>query len=540
MKPYVKAIAWRYYYPYRVRILLAILYIILAYMVGKTYVYEGMDFTIRAFYLLLLMPLMAMIVFPLTLFTDMYGHDLLKEESSVSKRLLTSPLSTREIVFWPMLMGCVSMMVYWFVAAECFKVLWLQSVDIPIYWPMFFVASVMAWMQVLAWRPFGSLIARLLFAGVVLSILFAIPQIGVNLEFSESQMILISGALIGIAYLTAIDSVNRARTGEIPQWNLIRSLREVFEQEYQSRHPEFRTTRKAMGWYEWRVNGLNLPIAIGILFPPLLLIALLNYSFHGSWEPEVFLILLWLPILFSAVMGIPSAGFGFSRGSKRVQSFTLIKPVSSWEIVKTKYRITLKGILYCYGFVYLTLLLTIKSPVWTEISNKILAHYSGVEIPVLILLVMLAPMAICWTLTAIGLAVGLTGRSRLITAVVCTFFVFMLLFLTMDAWIQYFPLLRKIIRDFGTVILVLIVSMKILITGRVLWINDRKNLMNRNEIRNLVLIFSSVFAVLWGLSHWLIKVKDWQTIYSALLIVLLLPMISVAVAPLSLYWNRHR
>ena len=102
--------------------------------------------------------------------------------------------------------------------------------------------------------------------------------------------------------------------------------------------------------------------------------------------------------------------------------------------------------------------------------------------------------------------------------------------------IEYF------LNKFFDVIPFLIVFTGLVALGWFLRINFKKKLLQGTEIKKLLGIWASTFLVILGLGYWLKPnlVLKWYYYPIVILIPLLIPTLAIAIAPLSLHWNRHR
>jgi hypothetical protein len=547
MKPYIKAIAWRYFYPYRWRILAGLLYMLFIYILGATYVSTepaptGEELVGRILYFLFLSPSLVLVVLLISVFSDLYGMDIFLQETSLKKWVLTDPVKTKEIVFWPMLFGMVTVLIYWILLAECIEVLWFEPVNLPKFWPPVFAACILAWSQVFAWRPFGSAIARVIFAAIGYMILFSVPLVCTQYSVPESTIVLILCVLIIVAYITALDSVARARRGDVPDWRWLKAGFEKIENRILRKAPVFQSAEQAMNWYEWRTSGKNLPISSGFIIPIVLMILFLGYLANGFWSPGNLIILIYFPLILSLVLGIASAGFGNSRGDKKVQSFVLAKPITCRQIIKAKYYSFFKSVCLTYFISYIVILIGALFLDRVPFIESLKEHYSYLEIAVIFLLALITPIILAWLLVTFGLAIGLTGRSWVTVAFVAMMFGSLFLLVTSDYWAYQYPIFADLRNKLSIAIPVTILITGPIALGWFLRINFKKKLMQGEEIKKLLGVWAGAFLAIWGLGCWLKPGigNVWYAFPIVTLILLLIPMLAIAIAPLSLHWNRHR
>lgn len=546
--------AWRFYHPYRWRILVAILYMVVLYFLGVQYIQEDTDFVTKILaFTFFLTPVSVILVFPFALFSDAYGTDILVEETTLKKCILNLPVSTKEIVFWHMLLGIAGVEFCWLIASQCIELLWFSKIELSYVWPYAFVAALMAWTQVFAWRPFGSAIARTVFAAVILFMLFvSIPILTsreimrvVGLEpFSEVYLFCFYAGLVGVAYFVAIDSVNKARCGDVPEWNGIKSFFRKMEFLIKTASPEkFQSSKQAFNWYEWHSSGNKLPVCMYVITPVILTFILINYALRGFMDIGWLIALLEIPVILCCALGFDMGGFGNSRGEKKVRSFILAKPVACREIIRTKFWNSLKSIIKSFQFVYFIVLIGLifsDKAILKEFADRINEIYSPLEIIVLFLIALSAPILLSWMVVTCCTPIGMTGRPWVIVTFVFLVISFLIGMSSLEYWASRSPMLEEILQNSEYLVGSFIIFELILFSWLVFLVR-KEELYLRSDVLKIILAGTVSFCVIWGLSYWLIEVK--RSIYvdpAIILMLLLIPMISIMAAPLALNWNRHR
>src|SRR5687767_8609331 len=98
-------------------------------------------------------PLCTAFMYFLAVFSYGLSGDLAARHSMYPARMFTLPISTEALAGWPMLYGTIAMAVLW--SATAVIGLWPVKAPVPLVWPGFFAAPLVAWLQVLTWMPYG-------------------------------------------------------------------------------------------------------------------------------------------------------------------------------------------------------------------------------------------------------------------------------------------------------------------------------------------------------------------------------------------------
>src|SRR5213075_637654 len=114
-------------------------------------------------------PLVATFTYSLAVFTFGLDGDLAARQSMYPSRLFTLLVTTATLSGFPMLYGTASVMILW-LAARSFA-LWPSGIVVPLIWPAFLAAALLAWTQALTWMPYGLPGIRLIVAVLCLAAL---------------------------------------------------------------------------------------------------------------------------------------------------------------------------------------------------------------------------------------------------------------------------------------------------------------------------------------------------------------------------------
>src|SRR5687767_4835395 len=116
-----------------------------------------------------LIPLSFAFMYFLAVFSYGLAGDLTARHSLYPARMFTLPVSTGALAGWPMLYGTIAMAALW--TATAVIGLWPVHAPVPLVWPGFFAATLVAWLQVLTWMPYGLPALRMIAAVLLLTLI---------------------------------------------------------------------------------------------------------------------------------------------------------------------------------------------------------------------------------------------------------------------------------------------------------------------------------------------------------------------------------
>jgi len=479
-------------------------------------------------------------------------------ESGFPARLWPLPLRTRALAGWPMLWGSATMILGWLTLAWGARRPF--GFDVPVIWPGLLLAVVLAWMQAIIWTPFPLPWLRAILLIPVNSFLF-IPTAILEFGVPSVAACALLAALLSAAYWTAIRGVARARRGEDARWGWPACLRWT-RTAMPTRQP-FASAARAQLWFEWRRYGLFYPVAVfaGALFnlpmipslaaflddtdraavpfvPPLLL-----HELGSLW-----LVVAGLLILMSLLASVCGPEFGKLTGRHRTcprSAFLTTRPVSVALLVRAKFEAAALSTLAGWAVLLLAMLL------WfalgghaAEMAGQFEAmrqrHAPGLFWGWLALLVGGA-VVMTWLQIVQGLWMGLTGRATATASASAGFGIAVFLgLIVLGEWLprypEYWPAFGRLLPWLagGAIVLKSLaaawslraLNRRALIPSGVLW----------GALGVWLLLAAAVFGALYALLP-----DDWFSAPGVILgIVLVLPLTRLALAPLTLDWNRHR
>lgn len=363
-------------------------------------------------------------------------------------RLFTLPVSTLWLVTVPMLYGAGAIVLL-YLGWACLILRPAYPGHFSLQFPCLYLGTGMICFQAIVWSLASFPIARLVALGlwgtglttswIAFGSLMGQAQLGVSLAQAlhlsvrtTQEAILLAFALAG--YGLACWSVQRQRRGarlRLPALPLARWLAALASA---PRRP-FPSRRSAQFWFEWRRNGMVLPLLVGVLLLVVVTPCFALRPVFGPTEPgTVFLLLFWMLVLPFALAALIGPGFGktnfWGQGLGKdlgLPVFLAMRPLTpaDWLAVKLKTAaasavltwlleaaIVPIWLLECSAAGrFVPLVLTLPPLLWT-----------GALIAPLLLLLLLA-ILITWRLLMANLYLGVLGNRNLFNAIFCALFV---------------------------------------------------------------------------------------------------------------------
>jgi poly(3-hydroxybutyrate) depolymerase len=364
-------------------------------------------------------PVCAGFLYFMAVFSYGLAGDLTARHSLYPARMFTLPISTGALAGWPMLYGTIAMAALW--AATAVIGLWPVHAPVPLVWPGVFAATLVAWLQVLTWMPYGLPALRMIAAVLLLTMIDVVVFTAIELQVRESVMVLIMLPQVPLAYLAARYAVARARRGETPDWRgAFAPLGRVAGLMPRRRGP-FPSSAEAQRWFEWRQHGRSLPAWVAIVAPFEVL-----FLYIVRHEPLVLTVIglitmLLTPPFVAAFVAVavgrtsPDAGSAYG-----LAPFVATRPLSTRALVAEKLRVAATSTLWAWLLVLLAIVLGLTlSGRWPDVVGKAGAmsdFFGPPRASVLALLGVLGLVTVTWKQLVQGLAIGLTGREGLVKA----------------------------------------------------------------------------------------------------------------------------
>ncbi len=481
----------------------------------------------------MLVPLTASVLYFLAIFSFGLDGDLAARQSMYPARMFTLPVTPAALAGWPMLCGCVAMMLLW-LATRSLSV-WPSGADVPLFWPLLLGPALLAWTQALTWMPYPLPGLRVIATMVCLAAIEAVVMTALELKASEPVMLAILAPHVPLAYVTARFAVARARRGDVPEWR-IGSVAGLVRRS----RAQFSSAARAQEWLEWRQHGRSLPLLVALLLP-FELALLFAFSDTPAIVLEVLAIVLLTPAFLATFVAATVSKSGSGYG---VTPFLAARPLTGTALIAAKLKVAMVSTLAAW------LLVLAATPIALRLSgaSAIVAermrdlddavgtpHAIGSALLLLVLLI-----ASTWKQLVQSLCVGMSGRRGLIKASV---------FVPLTLLAILFPVAHRILPSHRLLaslwsllpwIAVTLVWMKLAAAAWVLVrLYDRRVLADRVLVAGAACWSAIVFA-LYGLLMWLVPTILVPSHFLALIAILAIPLVRLSAAPLALAWGRHR
>jgi polyhydroxybutyrate depolymerase len=355
----------------------------------------------------------------LAVFSYGLAGDLAARHSMYPARMFTLPVSTAGLAGWPMFYGAITLASLWLVAALVgFRP---SGAHVPLVWPALFGAALIAWLQALAWMPYGLPGLRIVAAVLLLTTIDVVVFTALELEVREPLMVLIMAPQVPLAYLVARYAVARARRGDTPDWRGIFSRLGRIAGAGPGRRRPFLTAAHAHDWLERRQHGASLPTWTGILIPFQVL-----FLYVVRHEPAVLTaiglaVMALTPPFLAAFVAVnvgrssPDAAHAYG-----LTPFEATRPLRTSALVAAKLRMAWASTLLTWLLVLsaIPLALTLAGT-WPPLIQKARGFtdiFGAPRAALLVVLGFLLLLVSTWKQLVQGLAVGLTGHAGLIKA----------------------------------------------------------------------------------------------------------------------------
>ncbi len=529
------AVLWEVYRRHRWVLIASVVYFLIILGLSRA-MPEGKTFDVLLF--AMVSPL---VIGVFLLFAYATDADIASRDSTFPPRMFTLPMTTRALVGWPMIYGTVAIALAWLTVASL--VLRPGGMNVPLWWPAVLLAAALAWLQAMMWRPFGLpglrivvvVVAVVVAAGVLIVVLA--PRWTVHLPEMVVSLLLVS--TIPPAYLVAVAGVSRARRGDQPDWQRLASLGRNIAGWFSIRGRAFASPLQAQVWFEWRRNGLLVPIIAGPMI--LLMTVLIAINRHN---PALTILLFPVPLVVALSLGGIWGRCGSPRGGPSLTGFLATRPMTCAEMVRAKMKAAAISVVFLWAMTLaVVVLMVLWTGYWAELAGQfslLTKDFSAVQKAVMVLLTVVLLLAGTWKPMIVNLYLGLTGR-RWVGVVWCfVMFPTVLALILWAAWIYKRPeyhdsLLAAVPWVLGTAAV-----LKILLAGWAFRAIYQRRLLEGSTLVRLLGLWLIGVLTLIALLGWLLppELAPWYLV--VLCVVLVLPLARLSLAPLALAWNRHR
>lgn len=529
MRSPATAIAWDLYRRYRWGFWAVLAYLVSVSVIGPV---EYIGATTDRMAWTLMVPLGLSYYFLLAVFSLGFAGDVAARGSMYPARVFTLPVSNSALAGWPMLFGAVTVIVLWQVTAWLLP--WPKSAYIPKLWPAFFLAAILAWMQVLLWLPYPLKGLRIAAAVVWLTLFSLVGNLAIHFQPAEAPMVALFAPQLPLAFLVARYAVRRARCGDSPDWRGVFNLPGRTGSRGRPRH--YSTAFQAQVAYEWGQYGWSLPLWVAILLPFALGLLFLVE------RPEFVLLLLLVALLLPPVM----AAF-VAASVQQTHASLVTRPMTSAALVGAKLTAAAASTLVTWLLVFIAVsaalvLSDTLAPV-TAMAGWVSEAFGTVRGVVLPGLVLAGLMTATWKLLVQGLYIGLSGRAWMVRLYISLALAALIAVVPLYFWIRENVTFNELMYNSATPWrwgLGLLVGLKVSLASWAMLRLQRANLLDGRALLRIAVYWTVAVFALYGVFIWLLT---WSQVPGDILLaiaILAIPLTRLMVAPVALDWNRHR
>ena len=498
---------------------------------------EFLDVT---FALLVAVPLAAMFLYLLAVFTFGISGDLAARESMYPPRMFTLPVSSAALAGWPMLYGCASMALLWFAMriAGTFP----PGFDPPKYWPALFGASLLAWTQALTWMPYPLRGMRIVASILLLISIDVVVLTALETRASESTMLLLLSPLVPFAYVTAYAAVRRARRGDVPHWRFMERFTRSSTQAGAQR--DFASAARAQLWFEWRQHGRTLPLLVAIVLPVGLS---LLFLFHETpvIVVEIVVASLLLPP-FLAIFAAAAAGKSSSNASESygITPFIATRPIEDRALVAAKWKAALLSTFAAWIVVAALLPVALR---WSDATEPILEIAQSIDDAlgrpraiVLALLIVVGLVSSTWKQLVQGLYIAMSGRDWAVKGVAFATLVIVTVGFLFLGWTLSSRQRFVVVWTSIPWLMAALVALKLVLAMRVMQRGAQRGLLTRTQLVFAAIAWDVCVLAVYGILALILPGHLIRGYVLLLVGMLVVPFVRLAAAPLAVAGNRHR
>jgi hypothetical protein len=539
MRSPAAAVAWEFHHRHRWYLIGLAAYVLLLGLIKPLYLGPesttldlGDGYTAFA-----VVPFSATFLYFISVFTFGLTGDLAARQSIYPPRRFTLPVSTAALAGWPMLYGIATMATLWLVMRVLAR--WPWQMELPIVWPGFLGAVVLAWTQVFMWLPYGLRNLRVILAVLVLITLDTVVILAINYEWSEASLVVFLAPQLPIAYLCACVAVARARRGVAPDWSL-------FSRTATARvKPPFRSSSAAQLWFEWRRNGKSLPVMVALVLPFELALPFITGYGSTSFILELLIAILFTPIVMAgfAAAAVSKAN-PFGREVYGLTPFTATRPLTSAQLIAAKLRMAMLSTLAAWVLVLVAVPIGFAwsgaDSVIIDGTQRLAGAIGAARTIVLALLVFAGFVVTTWMMLVQSLYLGLTGREWVVKT---SGFVGLVIAMAIGPTFEWISDNADVQRWLWDAWPTFPVALAVLKTIAAIWIGRR--LFQTRLVTDRALVggaarWTLTVFVLYAVFVWWIDTPFIPRHVLAAVAILAVPLVRVSAAPLALDWNRHR
>jgi hypothetical protein len=536
------AIAWQLFARYRVWIAVGSVYFIFAAVFCQLLPQSQTFMNIRH---ALALPLVFAPLGLMALFVFGSEIDIAGRESSFPEKMFTLPVRTSMLVVWPMTLGALT------TGAVCVAITWLvlrpSGFVFSPWWPPVLAATCLAWVQTVAWLPFGVPWMRIPVLAISVGIQGLLVELGYMCGISEPFILLMMIAQIPVAGSLAIAGISRARCGENPDWRLHPvCLARLLCNPSGYKQP-FKSAFHAQFWLEWRLNGKVFPIVMALTTPIVaagIMIGQLNPNKIRNDFLQSPLILLVLPLFLGYFCNGHWGKFIASRKDREPSAFLSIRPISCAAMVAIKLKAAAASVAVgCLIAGIMMLAVSLLSGTLMESARQwtSITHSPSLFHAVAAAFVAIALIVFCtWRLSVENMFIILSGRNWLVVLFFAAIITALLAVVLAAQWIHLNREYQALLRESVPYAVWTLLAIKLLLAIWIFAALRRRRLLAGSDMAYVLGFWILGVVCLCGILCWLIPNSLVPWYMMAPCAVIAVPLVRIILAPLALAWNRHR
>lgn len=483
-------------------------------------------------------------------------------------RLFTLPVRTIWLLTWPMLYGA-TMVVLVYLAWAGLVLRPAHYGHFPFLFPSLYLATGMVCFQAIIWALAAHPIIRLVVLGIwgaalttswiSFSPMMGRAQVGlalaeilhVSVSTAQGGLLVVTGA---VSYVLACWSIARQRHGSRFKFAWPRLACGLMANRFAARTKPFASPQAAQFWFEWRRNGMILPLIVGVL---LLVITLPFFALRPFFWPAggetTLTTLAWMLVLPFILAFIIGQGFGktnfWGQGLGKelgVPQFMAVRPFTAADWLGVKLKVAALSALLTWS------LLLLFIPVWlltccdlgsapaviVALPPSLWVGALGIPLAVFLVLSVL----VTWRLLVTNIYLGVLGNRALFNAAFCCVFLLMFAPIPMIGWLEAHkekPPNFEPVLPWLQWVLGLLVALKVGLARRFLIKGKQRGLLTGKGV------FAYLNVWIWGTELLLLcvlfaPVTDAPARVLGLSALLTLPLARIAAAPLAYAASRVR
>jgi hypothetical protein len=444
-------------------------------------------------------------------------------------------------------------------SVEAIFVMWAEfvleplNVAILVRWPAILLATFVVLYQAIIWCLCGFRLTRVVSLSFVATFLVAVgffPSLIPQDRFwsSETNLSATLVVVMAAAYVTTLVTVNAQRRGGARGWPVVQDFVELLARAIPRRQAALNSPDAALLWMEWRRAGILLPVAVlvttAIVLGPVL--AITGRGREATTYAEMWLFIM--PILLAFPIGL---GFGkpdFWSLDLALSPFVATRPITAGQMLAAKMKSAAWSALSAWALLLLVAPLCIylfcETKHWGLLWNSSGMLYSPMTQWLLPVLFLFGAILLTWSLLVANIWLGYCGRPVFfysvtgfgLTAFLTWFFLF--------AWWLDHPRSRG---DSLTGMLpwlpwalAALVTVKVWLSVLVVGALRRCRLISDAGIFKYAFVWLASIACLMLGACLMSPRIEWFRNMTLLGCLVAVPLLTLAIAPFTIAWNRHR